>query len=271
MEGLRLFRKAADLHLFQAIINVANDYVNGWGGLSKDAARATELLEQAGAQTSDPDLHRQIADDYFDLGKNSEGLTWQRKAAAGGDAQAQEALGDCLFMGEYSPHGCQKDLAEAFTWYSKAAEAGRRGAQGRLGAMYASGNGTQKDSVLAIKWFQKALDQKDMNAESLYGISLLEGTLPGRAAEGTRHIRIAAESGHVNAQMSLADCYAKGQGVAKDPAEAYFWYSVALDGAGKGIGFNVPYFEKQKEDAAKKLNKKQIAEVDQRVRAWKPK
>ena len=38
-----------------------------------------------------------------------------------------------------------------------------------------------------------------------------------------KQYRKAAEQGHVGAQLSLADCYANGWGVPKDPGQAAWW------------------------------------------------
>jgi hypothetical protein len=43
----------------------------------------------------------------------------------------------------------------------------------------------------------------------------------------TTHRQRAANQGSVAAQNSLADAYAKGEGVARDMIHAYMWYNIA--------------------------------------------
>ena len=47
--------------------------------------------------------------------------------------------------------------------------------------------------------------------------------------EAVRLYRLAADQGHATAQYQVGDCYANGEGVAKDQCEAVKWYRLAAD------------------------------------------
>ena len=55
----------------------------------------------------------------------------------------------------------------------------------------------------------------------------------GEAAEAVKYYRKAAEAGHAKAQYNLGVCYDEGVGVAKDPAQAFAWYSKAAEKGNK--------------------------------------
>ena len=57
--------------------------------------------------------------------------------------------------------GVNKNAAEAFKWYRKAADQGSVPAQFQLGLMYANGHGVGKDAGEAAKWFNKATERAD--------------------------------------------------------------------------------------------------------------
>ncbi len=78
----------------------------------------------------------------------AEVVTWSRKAAEQGVAEAQYNLG---FM-YYNGLGVPQDYAEAVRSYRKAAEQGLALAQFNLGIMYYKGRGVPKDYVQAHMW-----------------------------------------------------------------------------------------------------------------------
>ena len=74
------------------------------------------------------------------------------KLAESGDAASQAFVAHCLEYGQLIP----KDVAAAFRWYRKAAEAGLPLAQQALCKMYADGRGTSVDLAQAEYWRKKA-------------------------------------------------------------------------------------------------------------------
>lgn len=95
-----------------------------------------------------------------------EAVKWYRKAAAQGDAEAQNYLGTCYAQGE----GVPKDMVEAVKWSRKAADQGYADAQYNLGFAYAQGKGAQKDTVEAYEFFNLASVK---NEQALKGRDLL--------------------------------------------------------------------------------------------------
>ena len=79
-------------------------------------------------------------------------VSWFRKAAEQGDADAQTNLGISYAEGE----GVPKDQAEAALWYRKAADQGDTVAQSNLAFMYVKGEGVPKDAAEAYAWYNLA-------------------------------------------------------------------------------------------------------------------
>ena len=79
---------------------------------------------------------------------------WYRVAAtAGGDKDAQFALGELYFNGL----GVANDYGRAIDLYRKAAYQGQPVAQYLIGIMYVEGWGVKRDAVEAYKWLTLAL------------------------------------------------------------------------------------------------------------------
>jgi TPR repeat protein len=58
-----------------------------------------------------------------------------------------------------------QDTAEAVTWYRKAAEHGNADAGNSLGAIYAEGRGVPRDYIRAYAWFSLAMLAGDQLAQ----------------------------------------------------------------------------------------------------------
>lgn len=84
-------------------------------------------------------------------------VTWYRKAADEGNADAQYRLGEMYENGQGS---LVKDDAQAVSWFWKAADQGQANAEYWLGVMYENGRGgLTKDHAQAVSWFTKAAEQ----------------------------------------------------------------------------------------------------------------
>jgi TPR repeat protein len=78
-----------------------------------------------------------------------------------------------------------------------------------------------------------------------------------------RHWRPLADQGNPAAQSNLALMYFKGQGVSKDPAQAYMWASLsAAGGHQEGV--------KNRDSISKGMTPAQVADAQKRASAWKP-
>ena len=92
-------------------------------------------------------------------------VSWYRRAAAAGLAEAQFNLAHCLATGS----GTARDDTEALSWMLKAAEQGLSSAQFLAGVMLAEGVGTRADGARAQVWLQRAADGGNPDAASALG------------------------------------------------------------------------------------------------------
>jgi TPR repeat protein len=174
-------------------------------------------------------------------------------------AAKQYELGNQLLMGDAT----KPSESEALQHFKEAAKHGHLDAMFVLGRMYSTGQGVQKDIAEGMSWLEKATGsdgyQNPGAAEMLaekYGLNGLTGSEScnkgvywyEKAARGSESAagRLAwayangqcvardfakaaalflplAEKGDALAQITLADFYFKGNGVAQDNSEAYFW------------------------------------------------
>src|SRR5205814_7779204 len=87
---------------------------------------------------------------------------WFRQAAEAGNPMAEYNLG-LLYSEQLFSEGKTEadDDKQAALWLGKAAEHGVVAAQNNLGVLYADGRGVEKDLVQAYKWFSLAAEAGD--------------------------------------------------------------------------------------------------------------
>jgi TPR repeat protein len=133
-------------------------------------------------------------------------LAWLHGAASAGHAAAMETLGRACIEGQEQNWGCashyfelaakrgrasamalygwvltnqpgvaEKDYAEAFGWYKKAAAAGDMYAENNIGELYERGRGTPKDSKAARQWYARAAEAGFGPGQFNYARLLLAG------------------------------------------------------------------------------------------------
>ncbi len=90
-------------------------------------------------------------------------VTWYRRAAAAGLAEAQFNLAHCLVTG----NGTARNDAEALTWMLRAAEQGLASAQFLAGVMLVEGIGSAPDRERALPWLQRAAANGNTDAAAL--------------------------------------------------------------------------------------------------------
>ena len=144
-------------------------------------------------------------------------LTWLKRAAESGDAEAQYLLARQMEIGLM----VDADIKGAAEWYAKSAIGGYRAAQFRLGEMYYAGKGLSKDYAQAAKWFERAQAQGSMPAA--YNLGLIYER--GLGVE-KNHAKASALYQRA-AQVNLAMLFAQGKGVIKDNGRALMWLEVA--------------------------------------------
>lgn len=130
--------------------------------------------------------------------------------------------------------GVEKNAEIANQWYLKAAEQGFAKAQFNLGLSYEKGTGISKNMVEAVKWYRKAAEQNHAKAEMKMGYLTVEGIgTQKNYKEALQWYRRAAEHGDNRAYADIGLFYDQGNGVKKDPNRAVQYY---IMGAEKGDG-----------------------------------
>ncbi len=172
----------------------------------------------------------------------------------------------------------RKEWEGALTAIGPRAEEGDVDAQYHLGKMFWFGLGVPTDKAKAVAWYQRAADNDSVLAQELLGQSYERGEgVPKSFAEALKWYRRAAEKGHPNAQANLGFMYKSGDGVPFDHAEALMWFSLAAAGGDADAGVEPALLVHIRQSAATERKKisswltpGQVAEVDRRVKAWKP-
>jgi hypothetical protein len=148
-----------------------------------------------------------------------------RRAAEGGHAGAQVALGACYEHGR----GVEQDPAEAARFYRLAAEQGHARGQWALGVCYDNGIGVPEDPAEAVRLFRMAAAGGDADAQLNLGLCYETGIGAEKDPfEAARLFRLAAEQGNVDGQYHYGACFEAGTGgVPQDDAAAARLYALA--------------------------------------------
>ncbi len=152
----------------------------------------------------------------------------EKKQAEQGSTLAQHNLGKRYYFGE----GVEKDFSRAAYWWHKAALDGLATSQFNLGSCYYEGEGVPIDLSKATFWWRQSADRDFPLAQTALGSCYLLGDGVTRdPVKAKLWLRKAAEQGNATAQFLLAGCYeglyGGGEGMTKDMAEAYAFYSIA--------------------------------------------
>ena len=111
--------------------------------------------------------------------------------------------------------GVKQDHNEAVTWYRKAAEQGHAQAQYNLGLIYGKGHGVPQDFAAGLKWLQLAAEQGYVDAskalDTLQQHNLIPTPPPGTAVTAIL-LTSAAGSKHNN-KRGIAVAPTEGVGV----------------------------------------------------------
>ncbi len=154
--------------------------------------------------------------------------------ANAGDPAAQVEVGERYAHAGATEHYksvAAQDYQQAAAWYLKSANQKFVDAELHLAALYRDGgNGFERDMEQAAAWYLKAANQGDVGAQGTLGV-----------------------------------LYSMGQGVPRDDAEAYFW----LDIAASAKGPNQEKYAATRQMIGERITADQLAEVQDRVAAWK--
>ena len=151
-------------------------------------------------------------------------------AAAGGDRDAIYKAGSAYYFGS----GVKRDVAKAFEWFTKGAEAGHTYSMNRLGEIHHYGYLGEKDPAQALKWFSKASRNHPRSMYFLahyYRLGL--GGLEVDYAKAVEQLQRSLKANRTGeAVYELGQMYASGQGYPYDFAQALKLYEEAA-----GLGY----------------------------------
>ncbi len=143
--------------------------------------------------------------------------------------------------------GVSQNYKTAVKWFRLAAEQGNADAQNNLGLMYNSGkrqflksdggksNQTQDEGIpqnykIAVKWFRLAAEQGHVRAQLTLGVMYENGQgVPRDYKTAAEWYTLAVEQGLVDAQVNLAGMYYQGQGIPRDYKTAAKLYRLAAE------------------------------------------
>ena len=157
-------------------------------------------------------------------------MDWVRKAAEQGYAPAQTGLGWLYENDKVQPgRAITGNYPVAAEWYSKSAEQGNAQAQFLLATLYFYGKLGNEQRSNCIPWYLKAAAQGYVKAQAQ--VADLSRYFPEssllKSADIVAALRQAAGKGDLDAQFNLAKRLQTGEGVTKDPKEAFKWMEKA--------------------------------------------
>ncbi len=119
-----------------------------------------------------------------------------------------------------------------------------------------------------------AAEQGDVDAQISLGRMYYDGAgVPQNDGEAVRYYRLAADQGNAAAQYNLGLMYDEGRGVAQSDGEAVRYYRLAADQgdawAQNGLGLMYANGRGDRDLVRSRLNSADIAEVQARAAAWK--
>ena len=196
--------------------------------------------KQAASQDYAPS-QRELGNLYY-RGKDveqsfTEAVKWYGKAAnrENPDPIAQHNLGICYEMGR----GVREDPEAAFRYYEKAAKQGYIAGKFKLALAYAEGWGTDKNLKEAFRWYKEAAQEGSVPAQNNLAAMYGRGEVIRKNSEIAQEIANemanrwyfqAAQQGNSVAQSNIAKGFENNQDqLPQDFAEAYYWYSLALN------------------------------------------
>lgn len=173
-----------------------------------------------------------------------EGLKWFEKAANGGDADAQNLVGNIYLNADYIEH----DAKKAFKYYQLSAAQGNLMGMCNLGWCYQEGIGTDMNFLSAEEWIRKAADGGLQDAIDILNNNPLYNSTPvaqkseedllneAQTAYDNEDYSLAvniwkelAVQGNSEAMKNLGNCYSDGNGVKQDYEESANWYKKAVE------------------------------------------
>ncbi|KAI9011763.1 hypothetical protein DFJ74DRAFT_684590 [Hyaloraphidium curvatum] len=163
---------------------------------------------------NDPVALIELAEDALEHDRTRNGITWMRRAAELGSADAQLRMAELC---EEDFQGLTGGALEAARWLREAAANGSAEAQVQLGDKCLEGDGMPKNELEAEKWYRRAAEQGDTEGSLGLGRILFDREEYEAAFKPLSH---AAFNGDTNATLYLAEMHRQGLGMPENLAEA---------------------------------------------------
>jgi len=281
-------------------VELAGDYVSG-RGLPQDFTKAAYWYEMA-AGKGDPAAQNEIGVLYqAGMGVPVDPVRafhWFQLSAAAGFIRAKVNLGVAYVWG----NGVSKDGALAAQLFREAANSGSGAAATYLGDLYYFGTGVVQDKLIAEHWFETGVKMRDPIAAFDLGLLFFDkGDHPRDFPKAARLLRQAASAGYVPAMYSLGLLLTahpelarspdevrisletaagngswkssavlgilarEGNGVAQNPAAAYYHFQVAILQGGEPAQH---LLVNDLGELSKKLSAEQTRELTSNAATW---
>lgn len=152
---------------------------------------------------------------------------WFKAASAQGDAHATYYLGVLYSIGK----GVDQDSDEALRLFRAAAAKNDPAAMVAIGDAYNDGDGVSEDAKQAYSWYKRAAEMNYPRGQTMVGWFMLTGRggAPKDSKQAAGMVRAGAEQGDGMSMFVLAQLLSVGEGVSKDPRQAYMWALLASD------------------------------------------
>jgi TPR repeat protein len=238
-EAFSWYLRAAEKGDVTAQLNLGLLYFSG-RGTNQDTTSGTMWIRKA-AEQGQPRAQVLAAATYLDSGDYAKAFGLYRKAAEGGDDQAQEVLGSIYTSGPYSDWRkvAATDLPQGVDWLRRAVQSDNPHAEYSLASLYEAGRGVIQDYQEAARLYQ-----------------------------------LAAEQGHGDSQYALGGMYLRGRGLRASPILAYMWYNLAAAQTDSARTFPVEMCVEGRELAERVMKVLHVADgveqAQELSRNWKP-
>jgi uncharacterized protein len=198
-------------------------------GVKKDPSAAVEWIRKSAEQglaVAQNTLARLYEKGIGVEESRAAAMEWTAKAAHQGYTPAEFNLG-MMYSREKAKPGeeIQGNYPVAAEWFEKAAKKGNSQAQFRLAELYYYGKLGNSERSNCVHWYVGAAEQGHTAAEAAVGDIASE--FPNHELiTPTRIVRFllrSSEKGNLKAQFELARRYRYGDGITKDPGEAFKW------------------------------------------------
>lgn len=157
------FIRLAEQGVAAADYNLAVMHIRGEAAQPRtaEAVRHMTLAAERGFVRAMLGLAQMHERGELDTGRNlAQAYRWNLRAAEAGSADAQVEVATAHYLGRGAP----RDMAAAAHWYGEAAKGGEVGAQYLIASMYESGEGVPRDLRLARYWYEAAASNGDVAA-----------------------------------------------------------------------------------------------------------